>query len=601
LKHRIVGEVMTRYYNDNVIDDIESRLDIVDVVSETVNLTRKGNRYWGLCPFHGEKTPSFSVSAEKNMFYCFGCHTGGSMFTFVMKRDGVDFKEAIQILAAKAGVKIATAGPRKDDKTAGVFKINRAAGDFYQRYLQSEDGILAREYLTRRCINAQSIEQFKLGMAPDSWDGLGRNLLKKGFSQAELQLSGLIKRNENRDSYYDIFRNRLIFPIFNPRGDIIGFGGRVLDEAVPKYLNTPETDIFAKRKNLYGLFQGRDIIRQSNEAILVEGYLDCIMLHQAGIKNTVASLGTAFTVDQAKLIQRYAESVLILFDGDEAGQRETMKAIEVLSQQGMKIFICSLPDEMDPDEFLNKYGKEEFEDYIKNNRISHIEFKIDRFIRLMPELDLHNKINVVNGVKDDVINLKSELEKDYHIKTLARKLEIEEFIIRQEIKPKGRYSEREGILRNKTEIIRDNKKYANYSIEEKIMASFLAREEHFHKIKDNIGLDFFVQPELQKLAQYYDQLSGDPADRQKQLKTWAAGQGLEETMVKITFALDEEPINEVQLDNFMNDVKRKQNEVFWQNASKKLDSLGNGDFKTLLSFILDFDTALNNFQEGGKA
>ena len=218
--------------------------------------------------------------------------------------------------------------------------------------------------MARRCINAQSIEQFKLGMAPDSWDGLGRNMLKKGFSQTELQLSGLIKRNENRDSYYDIFRNRLIFPIFNPRGDIIGFGGRVLDEAVPKYLNTPETDIFAKRKNLYGLFQGRDIIRQANEAILVEGYLDCIMLHQAGIKNTVASLGTAFTVEQAKLIQRYAERVLILFDGDEAGQRETMKAIEVLSQQGMKIFICSLPDEMDPDEFLNKYGKEEFEDYI---------------------------------------------------------------------------------------------------------------------------------------------------------------------------------------------------------------------------------------------
>jgi DNA primase len=306
------------------------------------------------------------------------------MFSFVMKRDGIEFKEAIQVLAAKAGVKIVTAERKKDDKRAGVLSINKAACEFYQNHLNSESGKTARKYLAQRRINAQSIEEFKLGMAPLEWDGLEKTMARKGLSHEELQLSGLIKRNENRNSYYDIFRNRLMFPIFNPSGDIIGFGGRVLDEAIPKYLNTAETDIFAKRRNLYGLYQGKEHIRQANEAILVEGYMDCIMLHQAGIKNTVASLGTAFTAEQAKLIQRYAENVLILFDGDEAGQRETLKAIEVLSQQGINIFTASLPDEMDPDEFLNKYGKEEFLDYIKNNRKSHIEFKIDRYLRFTP-------------------------------------------------------------------------------------------------------------------------------------------------------------------------------------------------------------------------
>ena len=593
---------MTRYYDDRIIEDIELRLDIVDVISETVNLTRKGNRYWGICPFHAEKTPSFSVSAEKKMFYCFGCHTGGNMFSFVMKRDGIEFKEAIQVLAAKAGVKIVTAERKKDDKRAGVLSINKAACEFYQNHLNSESGKTARKYLAQRRINAQSIEEFKLGMAPLEWDGLKKTMARKGLSHEELQLSGLIKRNENRNSYYDIFRNRLMFPIFNPSGDIIGFGGRVLDEAIPKYLNTAETDIFAKRRNLYGLYQGKEHIRQANEAILVEGYMDCIMLHQAGIKNTVASLGTAFTAEQAKLIQRYAENVLILFDGDEAGQRETLKAIEVLSQQGINIFTASLPDEMDPDEFLNKYGKEEFLDYIKNNRKSHIEFKIDRYLRFTPVLDMQNKIKIIDQVKDDIANIKSELEKDYHIKSLARKLMIEENIIHREFKPKGRYSGKEGILRNKTEIIRDNKKYGNYSIEEKIMAAILEDDKHLHKIKNSIGLDFFTQPGLRALANHYDDLSGVIYNRYEQLKIWASEQGLDGILARITFLLGDKCLNEIQINTFIQDVKRRENEIFWQAMLGELDNLNNnGDFNSLLRFILNFDTTSNNFQEGGQA
>lgn len=592
---------MTRYYDDHIIEDIELRIDIIDVVSETVNLTRKGNRYWGICPFHAEKTPSFSVSAEKKMFYCFGCHAGGNMFSFVMKRDGVDFKEAVQILAARAGVKIVTAERKKDDKKAGVLNINQAAVEFYQQYLQSEYGKAAREYLVKRQINGQSIDQFKLGMAPDGWDGLEKYLLKKGFSHDDVQLSGLIKRNENRNSYYDIFRNRLMFPIFNAGGDIIGFGGRVLDEAVPKYLNTAETDIFAKRRNLYGLYQGKEYIRQANEAILVEGYMDCIMLHQAGIKNAVASLGTAFTTEQARLLMRYAENVLILFDGDEAGQRETLKAIEVLGGQGLKICVTVLPEGMDPDDFLNQYGKEEFSEYIKNNRISHIEYKIDRYLRLVPKLDMQNKIKMINLVKGDIASLKSELEKDYYIKNLARKLMIEENIIYREFKPSGRYSEKESISRNKTEIIRDNKKCGDYTIEEKIMAAILEDDKNLSKIKNSIGLEFFTHSELGALADYYDKLSGDTLNRQQELKIWAIEQSLDGILARINFLVGEEYLNEIQINNFIQDVKRQKSEFFWQDISGELNNLNNnGDFNAILRFILDFNKALNNFQEGGK-
>lgn len=593
---------MTRYYDDNIIEDIETRLDIVDVISETVNLTRKGNNYWGICPFHAEKTPSFSVSAEKSMFYCFGCHTGGNMFSFVMKRDGVEFKEAVETLAARAGVKIISATRKKDDKKARVLEINKAASEYYMLYLLGDQGKTGREYVDRRKITSQSIKEFQLGLAPEQWDNLEKYLLKKGFTHEDVQSSGLIKRNENRNNYYDIFRHRLMFPILNTSGDIIGFGGRVIDESTPKYLNTAETDLFSKRKNLYGLFQAKEFIRQANEAILVEGYMDCIKLHQADIKNVIASLGTAFTGEQAKLLLRYTENVLILYDGDEAGQRETLKAIEGLSEQGINTFVTSLPNDMDPDDFLNQYGKEEFLDFIKNNRISHIEFKIDRFLHISPELNMQNKVKIINLVKRDIDRLKSEVERDYHIKVLARKLMIEENIIYREYKPQVRYREKEGILRNKTEIIRDNTNYGNYSIEEKILAAILEDLNKLTLIKNSIGLDFFTQTELALLANYYDKLSGDSLKRQKELKIWAIEQNYDGIMARISFLFGENPLNDIEINNFIQGIIRQEEESRWQNMFGELNKLNNyGDFNNLLSFILNLDTFLNNFQEGGKS
>lgn len=600
--HRIVGGVMMSNYDNRVLEDIETRIDILDVISETVNLTRRGNRYWGICPFHAEKTPSFSVSAEKNMFYCFGCHAGGNIFSFIMKRDGVDFREAVQILAERAGIKTVAVSAKRDDKRNRVLKINQAAAEFYKDYLLSKEGNAGQDYFAKRGISPDSIQGFGLGLAPEKWDSLEKHLVKKGFSHNDIVFSGLIKRNEQKNSHYDIFRSRLIFPIFNNWGNIIGFGGRVLDESLPKYLNTAETDLFAKRRNLYGLYQAREHIRQANEAILVEGYMDCIKLHQADIKNTVASLGTAFTADQANLLLKYTENVLILYDGDEAGQRETLKAIEALSGRGANIFTVSLPDRMDPDDFITRFGKEEFLGFIKNNKKSHIEFKMDNYMQSFAELNVQNKVKIIGLMKQDINRSQSELTRDYHIKILARKLMIEENLIRKEYDSSGRHVEKEGILRKKTEIIRDNENYGNYSIEEKILAAILEDLDLLSRIKSSVGRGLFSNPELSLIANHYAGLSGDASQRQNELKLWAIEQRLDGILGRIALLLGKNQLDEFQINSFIQDVKRREKDELWQKVFKKLQEVDiHADFNNLLGFILSFDTFLNNFQEGGKS
>ncbi len=591
---------MRRYYDDQLLRDIESRLDIVDIISETVNLNRKGNRYWGLCPFHQEKTPSFSVTPDKNMFYCFGCHTGGDIFSFVMKREGIEFKEAVELLASRAGIQlISSSNNKQSSERKKIIEVNQAAADFFNQVLLSNQAQTAREYLKKRGIDAPTIKTFQLGYALDSWTGLEEYLLRKGFLEKHVKLSGLIKRNENKNRFYDLFRKRIMFPIYHYNGEIIGFGGRVLDDGIPKYLNTPETEIFSKRKTLYGLFQARDIIRKNNEAILVEGYMDCIRLYQADIKNTVASLGTAFTREQAKLLGRYTEKVLILYDGDEAGQRETMRAINILTEEGLKVSVVTLPGGKDPDEYLDSSKKEEFLQFIKNNKISYIEFKINRYINNEKVLNLESKIRILNSLKGDITLLNSELEKDYYTKILAQKLQLEENLIYREFNPPKQ--KKKGIKRNKTEIVRDNIKYGNYSLEEKILAAMLNNKEVFKKVKQAIGLTFFARPEYKALAQLYEELVEPEDNNLQNLGRVASRKGLGASLAKIVLLIEEGiQLTDIELEEFINKVKLLKWKSHWRNIYRNLNMLKDkGDFDNLLKFILNLDTFLNNTQEGG--
>ncbi len=588
---------MARYYNDDIVGEIQSRLDIVEVVSETVNLARKGNRYWGRCPFHEEKTASFCVTPEKNMFYCFGCNTGGDIFSFLMKRDSLNFSEAIEVLAAKAGIeRINTVSSPEFDRKKHLAAVNLAVAEYYHQCL-TKTSSYAGKYFTKRNVNQDTINRFKLGFADEAWNSLENYITRKGFSAEDLSLIGLIKKSDRTNKYFDLFRNRIIFPIFAHNGNIVGFGGRAIDDTMPKYLNSPESEIFAKRRNLYGLFQGRESIRQNNQVILVEGYMDCIKLHQYGICNAVASLGTAFTDEQAKLIKRYAEEVVILYDGDEAGQRETLKAIDILVKEDVKIDVITLPGSKDPDEYLDLYGKEDFLHFLKNNKISYIEFKLNRYLNEVEPGHIEDKIKIINRLQDDIKYIDSELKKDYLVKLIAQKLKIEENVIYREFGINRNLELQKGIKRNKKQIIRDNKDYGNYTLEERLLAAAINNQDIFKKLDDFEAFDMYADANLQKIAYIFKNYRGIS---ELELEQIVREKGLENLWVRIMLSMEEAPIKEYEINDFLRMVTKNRRQKQWQDMHKQLSNIGqNGNFDTMLNFILNLNIVINNTREGG--
>ena len=360
---------------DEFVERVAERTDIYSVVSRYVQLTQKSGRYWGRCPFHNEKTASFSISVDKGLFYCFGCGTGGNVFKFLSLIENITYFEAIKLQAQRLGIDLPAkkSSPeeerrRREEKT--LLKINEFAQDFYHECLiKTARGEVGRKYLTARGITAETIENFKIGYAPDEWENLLPKLTRQGFSPVQLEAVGLIAKRKNSPGYYDRFRDRIMIPIADVFGHVVGFGGRVLgseDDSTPKYLNTPETVLFNKRNLLFGLDKSNRAINAAGAAVVVEGYMDAISLFSAGIKNVVATLGTAFTPEHVKLILRYARKIIFCYDSDEAGQRATIRALPIVQAAGAEVFVITISDGKDPDEFVRKHGKEEFDALIKN-------------------------------------------------------------------------------------------------------------------------------------------------------------------------------------------------------------------------------------------
>jgi len=586
---------------ENVIKEINSRLEIVDIVSETVHLTRKGNRYWGLCPFHQEKTPSFSVTPDRNLFYCFGCQAGGDLVTFIMKRDGLEFREAIEYLANRAGVTVQKETPtvrRKQDQARGVLAANQAAAGFYHQVLLSPQGKKGLQYLQQRHLTPEIIEKFCLGYAPDQWNTIEDFLFKKAFSQEQVKSTGLIKRSDQQNRYYDLFRDRVIFPIHDQRGEIVGFGGRVLDDSLPKYLNTPETELFSKRRNLYGLYQARQAMRSLNQAIVVEGYMDCLRLHQAGIENAVASLGTALTQEQARLLRRFVEEVILLFDGDEAGQRQALRAVQILHGEGLKVWVVSLPGGKDPDEYLELHGKEEFMQYIQNSKVDHIEFKLNRYINNEPELHLDACIRIIKALQEDITSLESELEKDYYTRLLSRRLQVEENLVRRELNKQGGLNRSSAL--NKNGIFRDNTRYGKTSVEERLLVSMLKNPEIFAEIRRTVGLNIFQQDEYRQLVKYFAQLQPLNQDSWEELGNIARQQGFTSAYARVMFLMEEEKgLNPVEVQGIIRRIQMRRRELRWRKFQERLNQMSeDADFDQLLRFILDLDTFINSTHKG---
>lgn len=367
------------------IDDLRRQADIVRIVQDYVALKKKGASWMACCPFHKEKTASFSVSPSKDIFYCFGCQKGGSVFNFVMEIERVAFPDAIKIVAEKTGVPLPKmlddsrfeARKRESDQ---VLELNQWALVWWEDQLKSQSGGGAREYLKGRGITDETIQTFRLGFAPDNWEALSTHLRQKGATQEQLERSGLVVKKDEGGSY-DRFRGRLMFPVIDAQGRPIAFGGRTLDpEGEPKYLNSPETSVYTKGRHLFGLNLTRDEIRRNGFAILVEGYLDLIVPYQIGVRNVVASLGTALTPEQAKLIARFARKVVVNYDGDRAGVQAAKRAIETFLAEDLEVKVLVLPDNADPDDFIRKYGAAEYQKR-RGEAQPHIQFVIDQAIR----------------------------------------------------------------------------------------------------------------------------------------------------------------------------------------------------------------------------
>lgn len=412
------------YYSDEIIEEVQDKNDIVDVVSSYVKLQKKGGTYFGLCPFHNEKSPSFSVSPSKQMFYCFGCGVGGSVYTFLMKYENATFPEAIKMLADRAGValpeiQMSEEDKRKRDLKMSVLEINKEAAKFYFYNLKGEKGEIGRNYFNKRQLSVDTINKFGLGYSGKYSDGLYTYLKQKGYKDDILKETGLFTYSEQK--VYDKFFNRVMFPIMDVNSKVIGFGGRVMGEGEPKYLNSPETKVFDKSRNLYGLNIARSTRRPN--MIICEGYMDVIALHQAGFNNAVASLGTAFTSGQASLLKRYTKEILLTYDSDGAGVKAALRAIPMLKAVGMTIRVINMRPYKDPDEFIKNLGADEFQKRIDTAQ-NYFIYEVNA---LRNNYSMNNPQDVndfYNEVAKKLLEFEDEVERSVYIDSVSRECMI---------------------------------------------------------------------------------------------------------------------------------------------------------------------------------
>lgn len=421
------------------VERVSEQTDILRIVQGYVPLKRRGNRYWGCCPFHQEKTASFSVLPDKGFFYCFGCHAGGNAFKFLSLIENISYFDAIKLQAEKLGIplperKRSPQEVARDREIQDLRKVNELARDFFHNCLtMTRMGERGKAYFAARGIRQETIEEFQLGYAPPAWDKLSTAFLKRGIKQEFLLASGLCAERKQGGGLYDRFRGRVIIPIADERGRVVGFGGRVLDDSTPKYLNTPETVLFNKRKLLFGLDRSHRAIQQEGRAIVVEGYMDAISVFDAGVHNVVASLGTAFTPEHAKKLLHYAPEICFCYDSDEAGQKATIRALTIVRDTGARVRVIVVPDGKDPDEFIRKHGADAFRALVEK-ALPLVEYRL-RYVLSHTNYDtldgkvkaLHEMMPVLAGIREAAV--RSEYER-----RLAQTLMLDEGIVRSELR-----------------------------------------------------------------------------------------------------------------------------------------------------------------------
>ena len=421
-------------YNDEILEDIRQSNDIVNIISQYVALKRKGRNYFGLCPFHNEKSPSFSVSPDRQIFHCFGCNAGGNVYTFLMKIEGISFKEAVEQLAERANIQLpkleTSEGSLKEELKAKVLKVNEFSAEYYHQNLYKPTSKIVQEYIKKRKLNNETLKSYKLGYS-GKYDELYQALKKEGFSEKEILESGLVKKND-KGRYYDFYQNRLMIPICDIRGRVIAFGGRILEERkdAPKYINSPENIVYTKGRHLFGLNIAKK--EDTKKLIIVEGYMDVISLHQRGVKNVVGALGTALTEGQGWLLRKHAEQIILGFDTDGAGQAAVLRSMEILQNMGCDMRVLQMEGAKDPDEYIIKYGTAGFNKLVEN-AISLIEYKVKV---LKKNLNLDNtidRIKFLTEIAKLISQVDNTIEKEIYIEKISKEYQISKEAIYAEV------------------------------------------------------------------------------------------------------------------------------------------------------------------------
>ena len=419
-------------YSDELIEEIRSSNDIVDVISKYVTLKRSGRNFFGLCPFHKEKSPSFAVSPDKQIFHCFGCGAGGNVIHFISKIEGLDFKDTLELLANRVNIELPTLDNLEDDKTvrlkSKVYEINKIAAEFYHENLYKPTSKIAQEYIKKRKLDNRTLKAFLIGYA-GNFNELYLLLKQKGYTEEEMLASSLVKRTEN-GGYMDSFRKRLMFPIQDVRERVIAFGGRVLDDSKPKYINSPENIVYSKGRNLFGLNVAKK--HDTRKIIIVEGYMDAISLYQRGITNVVASLGTAMTEAQGRLLRRYSEQVILGYDADGAGQAAILRGMEILQNLGCDIRVLQIEGAKDPDEYVLKYGPERFQKCV-DNAISLVEFKVKVLLKELNIENTNDKIKFLNEIAKILAKVTNQMEREIYVDKIAKEYKISKEAIYAEV------------------------------------------------------------------------------------------------------------------------------------------------------------------------
>ena len=503
-------------YSDEVIDEIRQSNDIVDVISQYVRLKRSGRNYFGLCPFHNEKSPSFSVSPDKQIFHCFGCGVGGNVFTFLMKIEGISFIEAIQNLAERANIVLPKLENNeesgKEELKAKVYKVNEFAAEYYHKNLYLPTAKIAQEYVKKRKLSNETLKSFRIGFS-GKFDELYKELKKQGFAETEILESGLVNKSD-RGQYIDRYRNRLMFPICDVRGRVIAFGGRVLDDSKPKYINSPENVVYSKGRHLFGLNvakKGQGVLKK---ILIVEGYMDVISLHQRGITNVVAPLGTALTQQQGWLLRKNAEQIILSFDSDEAGLNAKIRALDILQNMGCDLRVLNMEGAKDPDEYIVKFGNARFTNLIEK-ALSVVEFKVKLLKDKLNLENVNDKIKFLNEIAKIISKIDNNMEREVYIDRISKEYDISKEAIYSEVN-KLTYSNKsdEKVLEKKKPVLvhkNENTVQISEAVRrrENTVLSILLTENvnFFEVIKQNMKPDDFKDETNKKIAKkLYEEL-----------------------------------------------------------------------------------------------